>query len=98
MPGANELSTVEWQSAHWMPIDLILPLLVEDAGDADHGVELEQCERGRGIVEIHLAARERALQRARQRVDVHLESYGQRRFGRDAGSDAAIGRAREREM
>ena len=25
MPGANELSTVEWQNAHWMPIDLTLP-------------------------------------------------------------------------
>ena len=25
MPGANESSTVEWQKAHWMPIDLTLP-------------------------------------------------------------------------
>ena len=25
MPGANESSTVEWQSAHWIPIDLTLP-------------------------------------------------------------------------
>src|SRR5262245_58428820 len=25
MPGANESSTVEWQNAHWMPIDLTLP-------------------------------------------------------------------------
>src|SRR5262249_11290190 len=25
IPGANELSTVEWQNAHWIPIDLTLP-------------------------------------------------------------------------
>src|ERR1051325_6125212 len=25
MPGANELSTVEWQRAHWMPMDSRLP-------------------------------------------------------------------------
>ena len=53
MPGANESSTVEWQSAHWMPIDVELcPSLVEEAGHADDRVELEQRERGRRIVEI----------------------------------------------
>jgi hypothetical protein len=26
MPGAKELSTVEWQNAHCIPIDLTLPL------------------------------------------------------------------------
>ena len=28
MPGANESSTVEWQSAHWMPTVFRLPLLL----------------------------------------------------------------------
>ena len=31
MPGANESSTVEWQSAHWMPIDFTPPSGVANA-------------------------------------------------------------------
>ena len=42
---------------------------VEDAGDADHGVELEQLERDGGILEVDLAARDVTLQGARQGVD-----------------------------
>ena len=38
MPGANESSTVEWQSAHWMPTERELAVVVEEAGDADDGV------------------------------------------------------------
>ena len=38
MPGANESSTVEWHSAHWMPIDVELAAGVEEAGHADDGV------------------------------------------------------------
>ena len=43
MPGANELSTVEWHSAHVMPtrVSVFWPLL-DLADDADDRVELQQ--------------------------------------------------------
>ena len=55
MPGAKESSTVEWQSAHWMPTDRRLAR-VEEAGHADDGVELQQRQRRRRIVEVDLPA------------------------------------------
>jgi hypothetical protein len=49
-------------------------LLVEESGDADDGIELEQLERRRRIAEVDLAARDRPLQPTRQSVDVDLQS------------------------
>ena len=56
MPGANESSTVEWQSAHWMPIDRSSPSPVEETGHADDRVQLEQRERRGRVIEIDLPA------------------------------------------
>jgi hypothetical protein len=38
------------------------PLIVEETRHADDGIELEQLERGRGILQVDLAARDRALE------------------------------------
>ena len=50
-------------------------------------------ERGRRILEIDFAARERALQPARQRVDVHLQSDTERHLGRNTRAHTAVGGA-----
>jgi hypothetical protein len=45
MPGANELSTVEWHKAQVMPtrVSVSAPLIVPTVPYTDHGVELQQC-------------------------------------------------------
>ncbi len=42
MPGANESSTVEWQSAHVIPTLRELVGVVDLADDAHDGVQLQQ--------------------------------------------------------
>ena len=54
MPGANELSTVEWHSEHRIPTPVSLPD-ASNAPDAHDCVELEQREGRRRIFEIDLA-------------------------------------------
>ena len=63
---------------------------VEDAGDADHGVELQQFERDGGILQVDLAARDVTLQGARQGGKIHLEPRGERGGRRHAGADTTI--------
>src|SRR5262249_46341433 len=60
------------------------------ASHADHGVELEQRERGRRVVEVDLAATELLAEAARQRVDVDLESHAERGRGVEPLPDAAV--------
>ena len=54
------------------------PLVVEEARHADDGVQLEQRERRRGIVEIDLARFDLLLERGGQSVRVHLEAHRER--------------------
>src|SRR4029079_13530312 len=54
---------------------------------ADDGVELQQCDRDGGIVEIDLAGAQRVDDGGGQGVDVDLEPDGQRRGGVDGGDD-----------
>src|SRR5690348_14195244 len=63
---------------------------VGEGGDTDDRVQLEQRDRRRWIVEVDLACRELLLQSVRQRVRVDFEADGQRRLGRDAGTDTAV--------
>ena len=90
MPGANESSTVEWQNAHWMPIDLTLPSGLVKAVTPTTAFNLSKRDRRRRIVEVDFARRDLLLQGIRQRVGVDLEPDGQRGLRRDAGADAAI--------
>ena len=91
MPGANESSTVEWQSAHWMPDRAQAAPPVEEAGDADDGVELQQRERRRGIVEVDLARSERLPQIARGSASTStLRPSASAVRGRHARADAAV--------
>ena len=81
MPGASESSTVEWQSAHWMPTERRLPAGVEEARDADDGVEpaaapASSAGSSRSTVPCLSCLHERA----RQRVHVHLEAERRARF------------------
>ncbi len=62
---------------------------IEEPGDADDRVELQQGQRGRGRVEIDLASFQTLDEGGRQRIDVHLETDRERCPGRDARSDAA---------
>jgi hypothetical protein len=48
--------------------------LVKQTGHPDDGVELEQREGRRGVLEIHLARFELLFERVRQGVRVHLEA------------------------
>ena len=64
MPGANESSTVEWQSAQVRPIDCMPPLgVAPTATTPTTAFSAEQRERVRRIVQIDAAAGERADQR-----------------------------------
>src|SRR5262245_54910008 len=53
--------------------------------DADAGVQIEQPERDRWIVDVELPGRERPDDGARQCVRVDLQADRQRRGGRDCG-------------
>src|SRR4051812_43632971 len=66
-----------------------------EGGDANHGVELEQRDRGSGVVEVHLAGGELLLERRRQRVGIDLQADREGGLGRDAGTDAAVLLARD---
>ena len=73
MPGANESSTVEWQSAHWMPIDRSPPLRVRMRRHADDGVGFEQRQRDRGIVQVDPPAAGSPAACRRQRLGIDLQ-------------------------
>ena len=64
MPGAKESSTVEWQSAHWMPIERGCPSPSKKPVTPTTAFEPEQRERRRRIVEVDLAAPELRAERA----------------------------------
>ena len=74
MPGANESSTVEWQSAHWMPDRRAARRAVEEARDADDRVQLQQRQRRRRIVEIDCPALMPAATSAGTRLGVDLQT------------------------
>ena len=90
MPGAKESSTVEWHSAHWIPIDSSVPRLAEKPGDAHDRVQLQQRERSRWIAQIDAALLEFPHQRKRQRLHVDFEADAERSGRIDSRSDAAI--------
>ena len=67
------------------PSTVRLPVGVEEAGDADDRVQLEQRERGRRVVEIDLARLDAAAtSRPGKRVGVDLEADRQRGLRADA--------------
>ena len=90
MPGANELSTVEWQNAHWMPIDLTLPSGLAKAVTPTTAFSLSSAMVVAGSSRLTLPALICFFKAVRQRVGVDLEADGQRGLRRDAGADAAV--------
>jgi hypothetical protein len=64
--------------------------LVELAGHADHGIELEQREGRGGIVEVDLAGLDSRDQLGGQGLRVHFQPDRQRGLGADAAADAAV--------
>ena len=97
IPGANESSTVEWQRAQVMPIELSEPPLSKNALDADDRVQLQERERGRRIVEIDLALLELRLEVPREGIDVDLQAGdGEGRLRADTRADASEGGALDR--
>ena len=91
MPGASESSTVEWHSAQVMPTQRnCWPVIVEESAHADDRIELEECKRRGGIVEIDTALAQRFPQLRRQGIGVHLEPERKRRLRAQAGTDATI--------
>ena len=85
MPGANESSTVEWQSAHWMPTLTMLVVAVEEARDADDGVQLQQRQRRGGVVEVTSPAWICRTSAGGSAVDVDLQADRQRGAGVSPG-------------
>ena len=75
------------------PHRLDLPGIVEEAGDADDGIELHQRQGRRGIVQVDRALFESVHDLGRQCRDVDLEAQLQRGRRADACADAAIGGA-----
>src|SRR5262245_28695582 len=65
-------------------------VLVDDACHADHGLQLEQPERGRRIVEIDFLLLELLLERVGQRIPIDLQSDRQGCLRTDAAAYAAI--------
>ena len=68
MPGAKELSTVEWHNAQVVPTllrlqDIVFP--IDLAFKPDHGIEFEQHERGRWTFQIDAAVHYAVLHRLR---------------------------------
>jgi RNA polymerase sigma factor (sigma-70 family) len=63
---------------------------IEATGHPDHGVELEQCQRGRRVVQVDLTPLELLAKASRQRVDVDLQTDGERGSGAEAATDAAV--------
>ena len=56
------------------------PAAVEEAGEPDDAVELEQGERGGGRGEVDLAGTDRSLQRGRERRRIDLQAELERRL------------------
>ena len=79
MPGANESSTVEWQSAQLMPIDLRLAIVVEMTFDAHDSIQLEQSKRRRRIIEIDLALFQLRDEACRKGIHIYFEADGRGR-------------------
>ena len=78
MPGAKESSTVEWQNAHWMPIDLTLPSGLANAVTPTTAFSLSSAIVVAGSSRLTLPALICCLQRLGQRVGVDLEADGER--------------------
>src|SRR5690348_2796112 len=64
-------------------------LRIEKAFDADDGVQFQERESDRGIIQIDLAGFQLCLQGQRKRIDVDFESDRQRRRRADARTNAA---------
>ena len=63
---------------------------VKEARDADDCIELEQRERRRRVVQIHLSSFELLLERSRNRIEIDFEADAQCGLGAHTGPDAAI--------
>src|SRR6266566_4662580 len=63
---------------------------IEETGDAHNRVELQQRERGGGVIEIHLPLAQLLCQCFGEGVDVHLEPDRERRLGADSRTYAAV--------
>jgi hypothetical protein len=72
------------------------PVVLEEPADADHGVELEERQGGRGIVEVHPAALELTADLLREGVGVDLQTDAHRGLRAYAGADATKLRALDR--
>ena len=86
MPGANESSTVEWQSAQVTPtrVSVSLPSIVSTLPcTADHSVQLQQGDGRRGARQIDAAVLYSLDYRRRQRLRIDLQADRQRRRGVD---------------
>jgi hypothetical protein len=71
---------------------------VEEPGDANHRLQLKQCQRDRRVVQVDLAPLEGLLQLGRQGVDIDLQPDPERRLWAQAGPDAAIRSPGDRPM
>ena len=71
---------------------------VEEALDADDGIQLQQRQRHRRVVQVDLAGLDRGRRLLRDRRRVDLEPGGQRGFRAEARADAAVLRAGDRAM
>ena len=78
MPGANESSTDEWQSAQVTPTLVSWPACVDRPLHTDDGIQAQQFDRHRRIRQINLARAKRRDDVRRQRVDIDLEPDRQR--------------------
>src|SRR5262245_23314808 len=63
---------------------------VEATGHPDHRVELEQCHRGRRVVQGDLTALELLAEASRQRVEVDLQADGECGRWTEARPDTAV--------
>ena len=81
MPGAKELSTVEWQSAQVMPTDCRrLPFASKKPRTPTTELSLSSASVVAGLFEVHLALAQGRDDLGRQGIDVHLEPDRERRL------------------
>src|SRR5262249_26619429 len=73
-----------------------VPTGVEATGHPDHRVELEQCQRGRRVVQVDLTPLELLAEASRQRVEVDLQADAECGGWTEARPDTAVLRAGDR--
>jgi len=64
-------------------------LLVENSGNANNRIQLQQRQRRGGIIEIALTFLQRLHKRRRKRIDIHFQPHRQRRCGTNSGTHTA---------